>query len=96
MALPDAEFESAPDEVTPCDTWTGKGVPSYLLAARPHPTSSTTRPHLTMSSDYEFSDDEDYNEYDDDEEAMDVEGGPSYPSLFPLPNNLILAYFLPK
>jgi len=25
MALPDAEFESAPDQVTPCDTWDRKG-----------------------------------------------------------------------
>jgi hypothetical protein len=57
------------------------------------PTPPTTRLHITMSSDYEFSDDEDYNEYDDDEEAMDVEGGPSY--LFPsvVPNNLIMAHF---
>jgi hypothetical protein len=49
-----------------------------------------------MSSDYEFSDDEDYNEYDDDEEAMDVEGGLSYISLSVVPNNLILAHFPPK
>lgn len=28
-----------------------------------------------MSSDYEFSDDEEYNEYDDDEEPMDVDSG---------------------
>ena len=41
-----------------------------------------------MSSDYEFSDDEDYNEYDDDEEAMDVEGGPSFPSCFRFPITL--------
>ena len=28
-----------------------------------------------MSSDYDFSDEEEYNEYYDDEEAMDIEGG---------------------
>jgi hypothetical protein len=48
-----------------------------------------------MSSDYEFSDDEDYNEYDDDEEAMDVEGGLSYLSSV-VPRNLILPHFLSK
>jgi hypothetical protein len=42
-----------------------------------------------MSSDYEFSDDEDYNEYDDDEEAMDVEGGLPYLSSSVVPSNLI-------
>ena len=36
--------------------------------------------HLAMSSDYEFSDDEEYNEYDDDDEPMDIEDGISYPS----------------
>lgn len=41
-----------------------------------------------MSSDYEFSDDEDYNEYDDDEEAMDVEGGLPYLSSSVVPSNL--------
>ena len=49
-----------------------------------------------MSSDYEFSDDEDYNEYDDDEEAMDVEGGLSYLSSSVVPSNLILPHFPPK
>jgi hypothetical protein len=47
------------------------GVPSLtVLVARPHP-----HPCLTMSSDYEFSDDEEYNDYDDDEENMDIEDG---------------------
>jgi hypothetical protein len=33
-------------------------------------------PHPTMSSDYEFSDDEEeFNDYDDDEENMDIEDG---------------------
>jgi hypothetical protein len=45
-----------------------------------------------MSSDYEFSDDEDYNEYDDDED-MDAEGGMSY---LIIPRNLILAHFPPS
>jgi hypothetical protein len=30
-----------------------------------------------MSSDYDFSDEEEYNEYYDDEEAMDIEAGMS-------------------
>lgn len=30
-----------------------------------------------MSSDYDFSDEEGYNEYYDDEEAMDIEAGMS-------------------
>ena len=49
-----------------------------------------------MSSDYEFSDDEDYNEYDDDEEAMDVEDGLSYLSSSVVPDILILPHFPPK
>ncbi len=41
-----------------------------------------------MSSDYEFSDEEEYNEYDDDE-AMNIEGGMSFPSLICLHNLMI-------
>jgi hypothetical protein len=34
-----------------------------------------------MSSDYEFSDDEEFNDYYDDEENMEIEDGIFYPSL---------------
>ena len=51
------------------------------MFAHPHPQHELQRIYLTMSSDYEFSDEEGY--YDDDE-AMEIEAGmsPHSPGLF--------------
>jgi hypothetical protein len=35
-----------------------------------------------MYSDYEFSEDEEYNDYDDDEENMVIEDGMLYPPAY--------------
>lgn len=71
----DAEFKSTLVTLG----WKGldHSVPCRSIPHTHTPPHDSNSIHLVMSSDYDFSDEEGYNEYYDDEEAMDIEAGMS-------------------